>query len=60
MMAWTATIETSFFKISLELESQGTRYQTSSLKVAELKPAADGQRATTCSRGACSSPGPGT
>lgn len=42
----TATIETSFFKISLELESQGTRYQTSTLKVAELKPAVDGQRAT--------------
>lgn len=42
----TATIRTSFFGINLELESLGDRYQTSSLKVVEMKPASDGPGAS--------------
>lgn len=42
----TATIRTSFVGITLELESAGDRYQTSSLKVVEMKPATDGPGAS--------------
>lgn len=42
----TATIRTSFTGIALELESAGDRYQTSSLKVVEMKPATDGPGAS--------------
>lgn len=42
----TVTIRTSFVGITLELESAGDRYQTSSLRVVEMKPATDGPGAS--------------
>jgi hypothetical protein len=42
----TAVLRTSFVGITLELESAGDRYQTSSLKVVEMKPATDGSSAS--------------
>lgn len=45
-VAVTATIRTSFTSIALELESSGDRYQTSSLKVVEMKSATDGPGAS--------------
>lgn len=41
-----ARIRCSFFALSLELESDGDRYQTSSLKSVQLKPTSEGSPAT--------------